>query len=328
MHRFCLFISLMVCASAPIYAVTEGNTVLAVSDEDAPPSPAPLPVAEEGGKVEVMWEFDPYYTDVGVNIPLTQKPIPTIRSTDEAVIYSELIQGALLPRYMLIEASVYPMPLLGAYLKANQPKFYGQGRIGHYSSVNVIESVTAGFQEPWAVSAFFGNIAKIVRPGEKRKGSNVGYTGYLLSAGAKHIKSNELIDDRWLEIEWKIKGKVDYSDEKLGWSFRVGAKLHDNYFITDVLYADLFRTNLNANIPYLNWINNSSLDVKLHFSKVNGHLIRQEYVAGKKYPKLGRSYTPTLDVGVVWSSPEEYSGILRTHSLNTLTLVFRPSVEF
>lgn len=274
-----------------------------------------------------MWEFDPYYSDVGVNIPLTDKPIPTIRSTSEQVIYSELIQGSLIPRYMLVEASVYPMPLLGTYLKANTPGLYQKGQVGH-STINIIESATAGFQEPWAVSAFFGNIAKIVRPGEKRVGSNVGYTGYLLSAGAKHIKTNELLDDHWLEVEWKIKGKVDYPDEKLGWSFRVGGKFHDNRDISDVLYVNVFRSNLNAHFPFASWINNSTLDVKLHFSEVNAHLVRQEYIVGKKYPKLGWSYTPTLDVGVVWSSPEEYTGILRTTNVNTVTLVLRPSVEF
>lgn len=313
-------------------------SLYAAEQEVSPSAPAlsPPPVAaspsvlayEESSKVDFMWELDPYYTDFGVNIPLTSKPIPTIRSTSEQVIYSELIQGSLIPRYMLIEASVYPMPLLGTYLKENEPDFYGKGRVGHHSSVNIIESATAGFQEPWAVSAFFGNIAKIVRPGEQRMGSNVGYTGYLISAGGKHIKNNDMIDDNWLELEWKIKGKVDYPDEKLGWSFRVGTKLHENDLIADVIYVSVFRSNLNAHIPFLDWISNSALDVRMHFAKETGHLIRQEYVVGKKYPKVGQSYTPTLDIGVVWSSPEEYSGVLRTTNANTLTLVFRPSVQF
>ncbi|MEI7841671.1 MAG: hypothetical protein WCI39_01460 [Gallionellaceae bacterium] len=304
----------------------------AIAEKGVASAPAAIaqsaPAYEEKSKVDWMWEIDPYYTDFGVNIPLTSKPIPTIRSTSEAVIYRELIEGSLIPRFMVVETSIYPMPLLGTYLKASEPNFYGQGRIGHHSSVNILESATAGFQEPWAVSAFFGNIAKIVRPGEQRKGSNVGYTGYLISAGVKHIKNNDMIDDRWMEFEWKIKGNVDYFDEKLGWSFRIGSKLHDNELITDVLYLSLYRSNLNAHLPFLDWISNSALDVKMHFAKKTGHLIRQEYVIGKKYPRVGQAYTPTLDIGVVWSSPEEYSGLLRTTEVNTLTLVFRPSVQF
>lgn len=331
MPRFFLFAAILMCGlfAVPSHAAdADADTSVTSQPGDAVPQAViPVPIAEEASKVEVMGELDPYYSDVGINIPLTKKPIPTIRSTSESVIYSELIQGSLIPRYMLIEASVYPMPLLGTYLKANEPDFYKGGRIGQ-GGINIIESATAGFQEPWAVSAFFGNIAKIVRPGERRVGSNVGYTGYLVSGGSKHIKSNELIDDHWLELEWKIKGKVDYPDEKLGWSFRVGGKFHDNPYITDVIYVTIFRSNLNARFPFLSWINNSALEVKLHFSEVNSHLVRQEYIVGKKYPKVGWKYTPTLDVGVVWSSPEEYSGMLRTSGADSWTLVFRPSVQF
>ena len=178
------------------------------------------------------------------------------------------------------------------------------------------------------VGVFFGNIAEVVRPGENRKGNNIGYAGYLVSAGSKHIKSNDMIDDHWLELEWKIKGKVDYPDEKLGWSFRVGTKLHNNEYITDVIYMSILRSNLNAHSPFLSWANNSAVEVKLHFSKITSHLIRQEYIVGKKYPQAGRSYTPTLDVGVIWSSAEEYAWQLRTSDDAALTLVFRPSIQF
>lgn len=208
-----IFPVLIICCVCvvPAYAA---NADAPVQNNSAVTTP-PISLVDEGSKVETLWELDPYYTNVGVSIPLTHKPIPTIRSTSESVIYRELIQGSLIPRYMLVEASVYPMPLLGTYLKGHHPNFYGQERFGRYSNVNIIESATVGFQEPWALSVFFGNIAEVVRPGENRKGSNIGYAGYLVSAGSKHIKSNDIIDDHWLELEWKIKGKVDYPDEKL-----------------------------------------------------------------------------------------------------------------
>ena len=313
----------------PAYGADTTAPSPVLSDQTEPQQHAAPPIVpvEEGRKLDVMWELDPYYSDIGVNIPLTNTPIPTIRSTDESVIYSDLIQGSLIPRYMVLEASVYPMPLLGTYLKTHQPLAYQRGQFGN-SNINFIDSATAGFQEPWAIAAFFGNIAKIVRPGEDRVGSNVGYTGYLFSVGTKQIKDNEFIDDHWLEVEWKIKGKVDYPDEKLAWSFRVGGKFHDNINITDELYVNLYRDNLNMHFPFLSWINNSSLDMKIFFSENNGQLLRQQYVIGKKYPKAGWKYTPTFDIGLIWASPDEYTGILRTTDKDTVTLVFRPSVEF
>lgn len=282
---------------------------------------------DEKSEAEVIVEWDPYYTDVGINIPLTSKPIPTITSDSEAVIYSSLIEGSAIPRYMTLEASIYPMPILGTYLKKHTPGFYRQGQIGG-SSINIIDSITAGFQEPWAVSMFFGNIAKLVRPGETRTGSNMGYTGYLVSGGIKHIKNNVLIDDDWCELEWKIKGKLDYPNEKMSWSFRFGGKFNSNPNITDVFYFSIHRSNLDYRAPFLHWLKNSAVDLKVQFSQNGGQVIREEFMIGKKYPVEGKSYSATLDVGFVWESPDEYIGTLKDRSKSLFTLLIRPSIEF
>lgn len=282
---------------------------------------------EEGSASELIMELDPYYSDIAIYIPLSETPIPTITSGSEVEIYKELIKGSAIPRYMLLEASVYPMPILGTYLKSNTPDFYKSGTIGN-SGTNVLESATAGFQEPWAISAFFGNIAKLVRPGAEFKGKNLGYTGYLVSVGSRHIKDNIMVDDIWYEFEWKIKGKRDYPNDKQVWSFRAGGKFHDNSDITDVAYISIHRSNLNARFPFLNWIKNTEVDIKLHLAQHNGQLVRLEMIFGKKYPIENRDYTPTLNVGLIWTSPNEYSGELKTDSSNDVTLVLRPSVEF
>jgi hypothetical protein len=313
--------------TAMAHAIDNQNQVL-LADRDVPPhTSANQPLEDESGEVEVTWELDPYYTDVGLNIPLTGKPVPTITSDSELDIYRHLIEGSAIPRYMLLEASVYPMPALGTYLKSRQRGLYDQGQIGN-SSINLFESVTAGFQEPWAASVFFGNIAKLERTGEKRHGSNMGYSGYLLSGGSKHIKNNALIDDDWYELEWKIKGKRDYAGEKMSWSFRAGAKFNGNPNITDVVYFSIHRTNLDVRAPFLSWIKNSSLDLKIQFSQHGGQVVRQELIVGKKYPVSGKDYTTTLDVGVVWDAPDEYSGLLRDRTTSKLTLLIRPSIEF
>lgn len=295
--------------------------------ESAPQPAAGAAPASENNNAEVIWEWDPYYTDVDLNIPLTSKPIPTITSDSETVIYRDLIAGSAIPRYMLLEASIYPMPLLGTYLKSHTPEFYKDGQLGG-SSINIIESATAGFQEPWAVSAFFGNIANLVRPGETRNGSNLGYTGYLISAGSKHIKNNVLIADNWYELEWNIKGKRNFEDEKLGWSFRFGWKFNANPGVADVKYFSIHRSDLDYRAPLLLWLKNSSLDVKVQFSHHGGQVVREEFIVGKKYPLKGKRYSASLDVGVVWESPDEYTGILRDRSNSLTTLLFRPSIEF
>ncbi len=282
---------------------------------------------ESASKAELAFEADPYYTNVGFNVPLTRKPIPTITSDSEAVIYSNLVEGSLIPRYMVLEASVYPLASLGTYIKSHSPHLYRQAEIGH-SGINLFESATAGFQEPWAVSAFFGNVAKLKRPKEQREGNNYGYTGYLFSAGNKHIKNNTLVADDWYEFEWKIKGQLDYPDEKLAWSFRIGGKWNTNKNVNDVTYISLHRSNLDLRYSFLEWLENANYDLRMHFLQHGAQMVRLELIAGKKIPMPEWGFTPTLDIGFVWSSPNEYSGVLKDSRGNTTTLVFRPSVEF
>lgn len=282
---------------------------------------------EEIAKAELLVEIDPYYSDIGYNIPLTDKPIPTIISDSETVIYRELIKDSLIPRFMTLEASVYPMPILGTYLKTHQRSLYDGGEILG-SGFNLIESLTAGFQEPWALSAFFGNVAKLRRPGEPGGGENYGYTGYLLNVGAKHIKNNTLVADDWAELEWKIKGKLDYPGRKLFWSLRGGAKLHRNPDVNDIYYLAASRSHTEINLPFLGWLENATLDTRLHFLQHGGKAVRAELIAGKKFPTPKLGIVPTLNAGFIWNSQDEYSGLLRNATGNRLTFILRPSFEF
>ncbi len=277
-------------------------------------------------KAEFSYELDPYYSDVSYNIPLTNKPMPTITSNSEAVIYRELFKESLVPQYLLLEASVYPMPVLGTYMKSHMANTYAKGQLSR--DFNVIESFTAGFQEPWALSAFFGNVTQLKRPNAKRKGASYGYTGYVFSAGMKHIKSNTLIDDQWGELEWKIKGRIDQSDEQVSWSFRAGTKFHQNREINNVYFFNLHRNNTDLRATYLTWLENTNFDFRLHFLRNCSRLVRSELVAGKKLPLNDHRLVPTLSLGFIWTSPDEYAGLLKDSIANKFTLVIRPSIEF
>src|ERR1035438_7993265 len=104
---------LFAIALMPLFACAADNSTS--SGASAPQTEKSAPPVEENKTSEVLWEWDPYYTDVDLNISLTSKPIPTIISNSEAVIYGKLIEGSAIPRYMVLEASVYPMPMLGTY---------------------------------------------------------------------------------------------------------------------------------------------------------------------------------------------------------------------
>ena len=320
-YRLVAAAGLLALLSAP-GARAAGTGVPAAATSLAPAAATVAPALSK-----THWHLDPYDANLGLNIPLTDKPIPTIQSGDEAVIFRDLMQDSLLPHYMLLQADVYPVPVLGTWLKARSPHTYNKADLAN-TGVNLIESSGTSFQEPWAVSAFFGNIANLQRPGEAASPDNLGYCGWLVAAGNQHLQDNVLVQDDWYKLEWRVTGDVNDADARMSWSLRVGSKFNANPYITDVTYLGFERTNMDFQQPFLSWLKNSHLDVELSFSHDGGRVVREELVVGKKYPMPERGYSFTLDVGFVWDSLYEYSGPLRQGTQSQYTLVFQPGIQF
>lgn len=276
---------------------------------------------------EFGYEIDLYYTNVSVEIPLTDKPMPNGGFLSEREVYSRLFKESLRPQLLLLEASVYPMPVLGTYVKEHSPETYDNFAIDG-GDLNLLEGLTAGFQEPWAVSAFVGSGMKFNRDDKQNKGVNKGYMGYLVSYGAKHIRQNVLIDDDWWEFEWKLKGERAFEDENLTWSFFVGTKSHGNPDIADTFYIGGRRTNLDYKASWLGWLENSSFEWKTELAQENFAFLRQDLVVGKRYPMKDKKWALSLDVGLVYEKDRKYTGALYDPTADNITIVFRPNIVF
>lgn len=278
------------------------------------------------GWADLDWETDLYYSNLSLNVPLTDEPIPHVSGAGELEIYSRLFYNSLVPRFMLLEAAVMPMPLLGVALKRYTPDFYNTADVGR--DQNVIQWFTAGFEEPYAFSLFLGDMVKFDRPGEQHLSSNKGYMGYLLSYSNQHIKNNVLVPDHSLEAEWKLKGERSFREEKLSWSFRLGAKVHENTNIANTFYVGFRRSDLDFKVNPIEFLRNSTFEMRWDVGAKSGDLLRQEYVLGKKIPINSWGVALKLDVGLIWEDPARYSGTLRDASASNFTVVLRPNVVF
>lgn len=307
---------------------------VSVAPSQAEPPPAdPNAVAGQvegpgdgGWRPETNFELDAYYSSASLNVPLTQERVPNLGESSEFDIYRHLLLRSYIPRFATLEASIYPMPAVGVYLQRNHPNFYRNGDIG--SEINVIESLTAGFREPYALSLFFGTLADFYRPGERRRGENRAYSGYLLSYGNRHIKDNVLIDDHWFEGEWKIKGDRDFGGQQLSWSFRIGTRQHDHPEITDTLYLGLRRSNLDFDALLVSWLKNSSVAWMTEFSARDLRFLRQEVVFGKRFPLKVVPVALALEVGGIWQTNAMYTGQLSERDVDNFILIFRPNLVF
>jgi hypothetical protein len=310
----------------------EDSTVPAISENgkltvDIKPAAECLSPAPASAPPEFGWELDPYYSNVSLTIPLTNSSVPEVTDKNEFAIYRQLLRNSLFPRFMLFEAAVFPMPFLGVGAKKYTPEFYEDFSIGK-DGLNLVEAVTAGFQEPYAFSIFFGNMVDFVKPGEKKSCANRGYMGYLFSYSNQHIKRNVLVPDNSLESEWKFKGDRVFKEDKLSWSFRIGSKIHDNPDISDSVYLGFRRSNLDFSAAILSFLDNSSIDFRWDFSVKDGRPLRQEYTIGKTIPIPRWHVAMKLDVGFIWEDPANYRGKLHDTNYQSVVAVIRPNIEF
>ena len=271
-------------------------------------------------EMEVVYEWGAYYTSIGLHIPISDDPLPDGGQLNEFEVYRQLLERSYRPNVVLLEASIYPMPLLGVYMRKHHPG-------GYQDNKGLIEAVTAGFQEPWAVSAFFGSQMKFSRAGETERGTNRGYLGYLVSAGKKHIKDNVLIDDDWLELEWKLKGERVFKEDRLSWSFRAGGKFHRQTGIADGLYVGVRRSNLDFSSRLLSILDNSHIELLTEIPKDRIVLQRQQLIFGKKFPIDSRTAWE-VDFGLLYERGSKYTGALSQFGKSSTTFVIRPNLVF
>ena len=277
--------------------------------------------AQERPQVEVLAEFGAYYSSVGLYVPISDDPFPDGGRLEELDVYRQLLERSWRPNVVAFEASIYPMPIAGVWVRKEYPDFYD-------ISPSIVQAVTAGFQEPWAVSAFFGSQMKFTRPEETVRGANRANFGYLVSGGTKHIKSNVLIADDWLEAEWKMKGERIFQEQRLEWSFRAGGRYNSNRDIADTLHLGVRRSNLDFKSPFLSWLDNSRIDLFTELAVDGLQLVRQEVIFGKKYPLESRKYALELDFGLIYERASKYSGELAPLAKTAITVVFRPNIVF
>ncbi len=313
------FIAFILLALLP--AVCLAQTAGGGEEQSSLPAAAP-----EQQRFELSFEPDAYYTNAAVTVALTSAPIPHVGEKTEKEIYATLLSRAYAPRFLVLEASVNPLPYAGTYLRERHGNFYHDAEIA--GNFNWVKAVTAGFEEPYAVSVFLGNVVNFDVPGE-RATAGKGYSGLLYSTGTYHIKDNTLIRDDWEELEWKVKGDRKTTERKLGWSFRIGAKLHENPYITDIVYLSFRRSRLDYRPDRNSIFNNSGFEYTYDMDRKSLNAIRHYFTIDKKWLLAGGRTAFTMVFGAIWESNKKYTGPLSAgRETSDLQFILRPNIEF
>jgi len=273
------------------------------------------------------YELDPYYSSASWIKNFSNEDIPEIDDLNELNIYQTLISDSLTPDFILFELSVNPLPILGTYLRSQMPSLYKDGR-GIGMDGQLVESVTAGFEEPFALSAFAGRVVRFAPPeGMESKGDNMGYIGYLLTVGSQHIQNNVLIQDNWAEVEWKIKGKRDTKLQFLSWSMRLGAKFHEHVDISNTFMVGIRRDRIDYSKNKDSFFRDIGFEYRLDVLQHNLDPSRQQLIVDKHWPLEEKGLTLSLGFGAVWEGNGRYTGALAKEARG-LSWVFRPNIRF
>jgi hypothetical protein len=288
-------------------------------------TPTSIPTAspeDEGADLPaLLFEAGAYYTSAGLYLPLTREPVPHVGEHGEVDVYWALLPRSPVPRFLVLEASVNPMPCLGLLVRDRRRSFYDRSQLDQ--NTNLVRAVTAGFEEPWAASLFLGNVVSFdVR--DRRDVEGKGYFGIVLSGGNQHIKDNVAIDDPWLEAELKLKGDRKSPVKKLSWSFRIGTKLHANPDVVDTLYVGIRRSRVDyVDAPW--YVANSGVEYRFD-AALDGTPLRHYFLVDKKWPY--KTVAPSIAVGVLWDKGRSYVGKLAVDTPERVQFLFRPNVEF
>lgn len=285
----------------------------------AEPEPAPPPAREP---ITLRLDLGAYYSSAGLYLPLGGAAPAGEGERSEVEIYASLLSRALLPRVVVLEASVNPAPCLGL-LARQWEAGYQAAEVG--GDLNLLRALTAGFEEPFALSLFLGNVADFSVKGRGDVRGR-GYLGLVASGGLGHIKDNRLVDDEWLELEVKLKGDRSSEVKKLSWSFRAGVKLHSNPLVTDLAFFGVRRSRVDYEAESL-LVANSGLEYRFDLA-LDGTPLRHFLLVDKKWP-LGRGRLALVfGVGVLWESGAAYAGALAERRGEALQLLLRPNVVF
>ncbi len=278
--------------------------------------------------IDCGWQPDLYYTYASASCNFRKEEVVNIQ-TSELALYGKLFKKSFKPTTALCEIFASPLPYLAASARQHHGNFYAQFDLSE--NYNLLNSLTAGEEDPWGISLFLGKIVPF-KPTIKKSGfMGVAYSGYLFTAGKKHFKDNRIYKDDWFQGEWKIKGVRVTRFYKQVWSFRTGLKFHDNPFISDTVYLSMFRDRVDyLNRRFTLW-RNSNLDIYAGFRKKGLKPVKLSLLFGKNFPARikDKKVVYSFSAGLLWEGADKYSGYLKDEDSGTaLQFILRPTLKF
>jgi len=281
-------------------------------------------------RVDYDYELDAYYTNVSAFINLDKDAnITDATHLKEHEIYKKMLLNTLHPNIFLIEASINPMGFAGIYTRKNEPDIYKKSELKQFNNMNLIQAVTAGFDDPYCLSFFVGRMMIFKNKKSDHIGKNRAYLGYLVSVGDRLIKDNTLHDCHWIDTEFKLKGTRKLDETFLDWSFRVGAFFYDNPNFVNRLYVGARRSHVDFDRGIFSFLYNSDFNAIVYANSDTLKLNEAKFSIAKEFPvHWPKKMSFSIELGYLYTANEKYRGVLKDEGVNNHQLILHPNLKW
>jgi len=284
--------------------------------------------------------FDLYkpFASCFLNLKRHQPPV-ALQQGEEIDIYKKLGRQIFFPGYLLFQTTAYPLSALSSYLETDYLNSFNKFQL--INDINILRSIGAGFEEPYAFSVFLGNILFLAYYDSyqaKRKQSGSALAGFLITTGRHQIYNNIYIHDKWYQFELMLIGNLNEPRiRRLSWNFRVGAKLHENRLLRDVFTLSIERSHTDWRQSGWSFAKNSVIKYQGHFPMPNKEdknpSASQLFSYGKKFPLslFNKKVFIILSVGFRWERVRYYNHDLKQFDdtpSNQFIWIIQPNIEF
>ncbi len=124
-----------------------------------------------------------------------------------------------------------------------------------------------------------------------------------------------------------MKGDRKSPVKKLSWRFRIGAKLHGNPGITDIVYRSFRRSRLDYKPEGYSLFNNSGFEYAYDMDRKNLRPVWHYFYVDKKWPIENRQMAFSLSSDSYGSQPQVHRSACNGRG-NNFQFILRPNTGF
>ena len=270
----------------------------------------------------VTLSFNPDKSYLSTYIDFKKRKPVDLSTTGELTLYRRLFLKSLLPSFVLLELTYYPLTDLGGFLFKHKRSTYNRfgfdspdvGNRGNFN-INLIGAMASRYETPYALSLFLGDIIPFFIKSKNREANSPplqagsALMGFVLTFGQRRMKQLEILSDNWFHLSWKVKGNRKTPDRKMAWRYQIGYLYHSNHEFINAITFSALRDKATTNKMEFSLLNNSKVEYLFHIpvervSKGNDlteFTTFQKIVAGINFP-LSSLYILTMEIGFKWQA--------------------------